>query len=38
MAISAVAKIKSTQRLHTWMLSLNTGMIIAIVSKLFLAN
>jgi hypothetical protein len=33
---NAVAEIKSTQRLHTWILSLNTAMIVAVVGKLFL--
>ena len=32
----AVAEIKSTQRLHTWILSLNTAMIAAIIGKIFL--
>jgi hypothetical protein len=31
-----VAEIKPTQRLHTWILSVNTAMIVAIVGKLFL--
>ena len=35
---SAVAEIKSTQRLHTWILSVNTAMIVAIIGKLFLGH
>jgi hypothetical protein len=33
---NAISEIKSTQRLHTWILSLNTAMIVAIIGKLFL--
>jgi hypothetical protein len=35
---NAVGEIKSTQRLHTWILSVNTAMILAIVGKLFLGG
>jgi hypothetical protein len=35
---NAAAEIKSTQRLHTWILGLNTAMIVAIVGKLFLGR
>jgi hypothetical protein len=35
---NAAAEIKSTQRLHTWILGLNAAMIVAIVGKLFLGR
>ena len=35
---SAIAEIKSTLRLHTWILSINTAMIMALVGKAFLAS
>ena len=34
----SIAEIKSTLRLHTWILSVNTAMILAIVGKLFLGG
>ena len=34
----AIAEITSTQRLHTWILSINTAMIVAIIGKLFLSH
>jgi hypothetical protein len=33
---NSLAELKSTQRLHTWILTFNTAMIVAIVGKLFL--
>jgi hypothetical protein len=33
-----VADLKSTQRLHTWMLTFNTAMLVLIVSRLFLSH
>ena len=33
----SIGELKSTLRLHTWILSINTAMITAIVGKLFLA-
>ena len=35
---NAVAGLKPTQRLHTWMLSFNTSMFILIIGKLFLSH
>jgi len=32
----SLAEIKSTLRLHTWILSFNTAMVAAVVGKLFL--
>jgi hypothetical protein len=32
----SISEIKSTLRLHTWILSFNTAIIIAIAGKLFL--
>jgi hypothetical protein len=32
----SISEIKSTLRLHTWILSFNTALIIAIAGKLFL--
>jgi len=34
----SIAEIKSTLRLHTWILSVNTALILAIVGKLFLGH
>jgi hypothetical protein len=31
-----IAEIKSTLRLHTWILSVNTAGIVAIIGKLFI--
>jgi hypothetical protein len=33
----SISEIKSTLRLHTWILSFNTALIIAIAAKLFVA-
>ena len=33
-----IAEIKSTLRLHTWILTFNTPMIIAVVGRLFLGG
>jgi hypothetical protein len=33
-----IAEIKSTLRLHTWILTFNTAMIIAVVGRLFLGG
>jgi hypothetical protein len=33
-----IAEIKSTLRLHTWILTFNTAMIIALVGRLFLGG
>jgi len=33
-----ITEIKSTLRLHTWILSVNTVMILTIVAKLFLGR
>jgi hypothetical protein len=35
---NSLAELKSTQRLHTWILTFNTAMIVAIVGKLFLSH
>jgi hypothetical protein len=32
----SIAEIKSTLRLHTWILSFNTAALIAIIGKLFM--
>jgi hypothetical protein len=32
----SIAEIKSTLRLHTWILSVNTAGIVAIIGKLFI--
>jgi len=32
------SNIESTQRLHTWILTFNTGLLIAVVGKLFLVH
>lgn len=34
----SIAEIKSILRLHIWILSFNTAMIVAILGKLFLAG
>lgn len=34
----SMSEIKTTLRLHTWILTFNTAMIIAIVGKLFLGH
>ena len=34
----SISDIRSTLRLHTWILSFNTGLIIAVVGKLFLTH
>lgn len=34
----AIGEIKSTQRLHTWILTFNTAMMIAMVGRLFLGG
>jgi hypothetical protein len=34
----SISDIRSTLRLHTWILSFNTALIIAVVSKLFLTH
>lgn len=34
----SIAEIKSTLRLHSWVLGFNTAMLVAIVGKLFLAG
>jgi hypothetical protein len=33
----SVAEIKLTQRLHTWMLGVNTAMIVVLIGKAFLS-
>jgi hypothetical protein len=33
-----LADVKSTQRLHSWILTFNTAMTIAIIGKLFLGH
>jgi hypothetical protein len=33
-----IADIKSTQRLHTWILTFNTAMVVALVGKVFLGH
>ena len=33
-----LADVKSTQRLHTWILTFNTAMTVAIIGKLFLGH
>jgi hypothetical protein len=35
---ASISEIKSTLRLHTWILTVNTAMIVAIVGKLFLGT
>jgi hypothetical protein len=34
----SIADIRSTLRLHTWILSFNTALIVAIVGKLFFTH
>lgn len=34
----SIAEIKSTLRLHTWILSVNTALMLAIIGKLFLGT
>jgi hypothetical protein len=33
---NSIADIRSTQRLHTWMLGVNSAMILALVAKAFM--
>jgi hypothetical protein len=33
-----ISEIQVTQRLHTWMLNLNTALLIVIIGKLFLGR
>jgi hypothetical protein len=35
---TALAGLKSGQRLHGWILTFNTGMLVAIMAKLFLGH